>query len=121
MDKLDAIFLTNFNGFDIYETRNKYYKRRYIIWNKSLVFENGHTHVVTLEQCITIISNVVHKRVPERNCKWSVFNDIILSHIRLTDDELYINHLLNIVNHKFNMQNCKLYINERRCFNEQIS
>ena len=120
MDRLDAIFIKNIDNFEIYKTRNKYYKRQYIIWNTDIPFENGHTHVITLEQCEYIIHNVLTATVPYRKCTWRVFNDIIMSHIRITDDERYINHMLNIVNHKFQNKNYKVYMG-RRFTDEQIS
>ena len=112
MDKLDAIFIKNIAQFKIYKTRSPFYKRKYIIWNTDFEFKQGHSHRYTLSECESITQHILNSTLPNRNCDWKSFNDLIISYIRLTDDEYYINHLLNLVNHKVDIKKCKFY-NER--------
>lgn len=113
MSKLDAIFVKRIGYFEVYKTRNKYYKRRYIIWNTHFNFNNGHTHTFTIGGCESIVQHVLNKTEPVRRSNWKDFNDVLISCIRLSDDDIYINHLINAINNKNKVRECRDYITRR--------
>lgn len=96
--KFKAIPIKTIGCFKIYKTRNPNYERQYIIWNTHFAFKNGHTHRFTLWECESIIQNLLNDRNPVRKGSWKDYNDILESHIRLAEDETYINHLINLSN-----------------------
>jgi len=96
--ELDAYHIKDVAQFKIYKTRNTKFERQYIIWNTDYEFRDSHTHRFTIGECESIIQHILHLVDPKRKGGWREFNDLIVSYIRLTDDEVYINHLINLCN-----------------------
>lgn len=98
--KMKAYHIKDIAYFKIYKTRNKNYERQYIIWNTNYKFNEGHTHRFTIGECESIVQHILNKTNPKRISGWRDFNDLIVSYIRLAEDEVYINHLLNLVSNR---------------------
>lgn len=98
LNQLKAYHIKDIAHFKIYKTRNKKFERQYIIWNTNYDFSNGHTHRFTIGECESIVQHILNKTNPRREKGWKEFNDLIVSYIRIAEDEVYINHLLNLVN-----------------------
>ena len=100
MRKLNAYHIKTIGHFEVYKTRNSNFKRQYIIWNTHYDFRNGHTHRFTLGECESIIQDILNFVEPSRKSGWREFNDLLISYIRLSEDEVYINHIVNLCNDK---------------------
>lgn len=96
--ELDAYHIKDICQFSIYKTRNKKFERQYIIWNRDFDFTNGHTHRFTLGECESIVQHILNGTEPKRGGSWKAFNDLIISYLRLSESEVYINHLINLSN-----------------------
>lgn len=96
--QLKAYHIKDVAQFRIYRTRNKNFERQYIIINTNCDFANGHTHRYSVGECESIIQHILNKTNPKRKGSWREFNDLIISYIRIAEDEIYINHLINLVN-----------------------
>jgi len=100
LKELKAYHIKDICQFKIYKTRNKNFDRQYIIWNTDYEFKNGHTHRFTIGECESIIQDILNLVEPVRKSGWRNFNDLLISYIRLADNEIYINHVINLCNDK---------------------
>ena len=115
---LKAYRIKTIGDFRIYRTRAKDFDRQYIIWNTTLPFKNGHTHRFTLGECESIVQNILNGVEPKRRTGWKKFNDLLISHIRLSTAEEYINHTINLANAKGRIT-CQSEV-KRSCLNLAI-
>jgi len=100
MKKLKAYHIKTIGHFEIYKTRNAKFDRQYIIWNKHYDFRDGHTHRFTLGECESIIQDILNYVEPSRKAGWRQFNDLLMSYMRLSEDSVYMTHILNLCNDK---------------------
>ena len=67
----------------------------YIAQNTKKPFEEGHTHLNSLNMAKTIINNVINKKRPKTN---NIY--LLESHIRLSEDEKYISYINGLIDIK---------------------
>lgn len=77
--------------FVILKVRSKG-KTGYIVHNTRKPFENGHTHLNSLNMAKVIVNNVIHKKKPKTN---NIY--LLESHIRLSEDEKYISYIKHLI------------------------
>ena len=79
----------------------------YIAYNTKKEWEEGHTHLESFNMAKTIIDNVIkHKKPKTKNLY------LLQSHIRLTDNPLYVKFINEIIDAKKNKRKSS-YRNER--------
>ena len=79
----------------------------YIAYNTKKEWEEGHTHLESFNMAKTIIDNVIkHKKPKTKNLY------LLQSHIRLTDNPLYVKFINEIIDAKKNKRKSG-YRNER--------
>ena len=79
----------------------------YIAYNTRKEWEEGHTHLESFNMAKTIIDNVIkHKKPKTKNLY------LLQSHIRLTDNPLYVKFINEIIDAKKNKRKSG-YRNER--------
>lgn len=83
------------NSTVIYRRRNyiiiKNHKKSYIVINRKKSFKNGHTHTRDFKYSKSLIDLSVRKKLPRKSNK-----KIIISLLRIADDEKYIKALQEI-------------------------
>ena len=85
----------------------------YIAYNTRKEWEEGHTHLESFNMAKTIIDNVIkHKKPKTKNLY------LLQSHIRLTDDPLYVKFINELVDAKKNKRKTS-YRNERHIIKER--
>ena len=65
----------------------------YIVHNSNLEFHNHHTHINNFHTCKYIIDLCIHKTIPRHLSKY-----LLVSIIRLTNDNAYRNKIERILN-----------------------
>lgn len=83
------------NSTVIYRRRNyiiiKNHKKSYIVINRKKSFKNGHTHTRDFKYSKSLIDLAIRKKLPRKSNK-----KIIISLLRIADDEKYIKALQEI-------------------------
>lgn len=83
------------NSIVIYRRRNyiiiKNHKKSYIVINRKKSFKNGHTHTRDFKYSKSLIDLAIRKKLPRKSNK-----KIIISLLRIADDEKYIKALQEI-------------------------
>lgn len=83
------------NSTVIYRRRNyiiiKNHKKSYIVINRKKSFKNGHTHTRDFKYSKSLIDLSIRKKLPRKSNK-----KIIISLLRIADDEKYIKALQEI-------------------------
>ena len=79
-------------NFKIYDVGNN----DYIVHNTKLDFKNHHTHLRNFHTCKFIIDLSIHKSIP----KSKISDYLIISLIRLSNDNVYINNLKRLLKNK---------------------
>lgn len=82
-------------------------KTGFIVYNTNKDWGCGHTHINTFNMAKTIISNVYRKQLPKTKNAY-----LLESHIRISDNEGYINRVKHIIHIRENKTKDK-YINRR--------
>ena len=67
----------------------------YIAYNTRKEWKDGHTHLDSFDMAKTIISNVIKHKKPKTNNMY-----LLKSHIRLCEDEDYINFIEELISSK---------------------
>lgn len=80
----------------------------YILYNTKKTFKNGHTHVKGYSMAKTIIDNCIKKRTPKTS---NIY--LLTSHIRISDDEKYIQKIEELIEAKKSKDKIK-YINKSK-------
>lgn len=88
-------------GYNIY--RSRYKKCGYIIHNSRKEFKNGHTHIESFRVAKEIVDSVIEEKIPNH---FSIY--FLISLIRISDDEEYIERINKRIKSKRKKQN---YIN----------
>lgn len=63
----------------------------YVVYNMSKPFETGHTHIRNRKSAIDAVNFVIYSRIPKRTSDY-----YLLSLIRLSTDEKYIEHIQSL-------------------------
>lgn len=82
-------------------------KKGYIIYNQKKSFKTGHTHIRSYNVAKTIIDNCINRKRPKTN---NIY--LLESHIRISNNEKYINDIKELINSKRNKTKDK-YVNEK--------
>lgn len=80
-------------------------KKGYIIYNQNKSFNTGHTHIRSYNIAKTIIDNCIKRKRPKTKNTY-----LLESHIRISDNEKYINLLKEL---KENNKTKDKYINKK--------
>lgn len=67
----------------------------YIAYNTDKEWKDGHTHLNSFDMAKTIISNVIKHKKPKTKNMY-----LIKSHIRLSDDPVYIEYIEELIESK---------------------
>lgn len=79
----------------------------YIVYNTKREWNGNHTHLKSYSMAKTIINNVIYHKKPKTKNLY-----LLQSHIRLSDDEGYIQFIENLINVTKN-KGKKIYINRQ--------
>lgn len=88
-------------GNEVYQKKNfsivKIDKSGYIVINKNKPFEDGHTHLESFKAAKMIIDLAINKSIPRHLSQY-----LLISLIRISEDEEYIRKLRELVGNKKN-------------------
>lgn len=86
---------------EVYQKKNfsivKIDKSGYIVINKNKTFEDGHTHLESFKAAKMIIDLSINKSIPRHLSQY-----LLISLIRISEDEEYIRKLRELVGNKKN-------------------
>lgn len=81
-------------------------KEGYIAYNTKKVFQEGHTHLKNFEAAKTAIDLVINKKIPKSTAGY-----YLTSLIRLSEDELYIEKINELIKTRESKGKKDKYIN----------
>jgi len=83
-------------------------KNGYIVYNAKKSFQDGHTHLKHFEAAKTAIDLVIRKKIPR-----STHSYYLTSLIRISEDDLYINKIKELINSREQKGKKDKYYNSR--------